>query len=228
MKKIFAPMALLGIAMLTACSAPMPVAHTPAFAPVVPVARDKTKLPTGAIFASTNTDMWQARRRDYQVGDIITVLLDESTQAARTLNNETSRESTNDAVPAGLNAAISGLGGIGNITNGINTAGASITNKGKGVADQRASLSGSIAVTVTEVQENGNLVLRGEKQLSLSEGGEVIQVSGIIRAEDVSANSTVLSRRLANAQISYRGVGDLANATRVGWGTGALLKFWPF
>ena len=80
MKKIFAPMALLGIAMLTACSAPMPVAHTPAFAPVVPVARDKTKLPTGAIFASTNTDMWQARRRDYQVGDIITVLLDESTQ----------------------------------------------------------------------------------------------------------------------------------------------------
>jgi flagellar L-ring protein precursor FlgH len=78
------------------------------------------------------------------------------------------------------------------------------------------------------VQENGNLVLRGEKQLSLSEGGEVIQVSGIIRAEDVSANSTVLSRRLANAQISYRGVGDLANATRVGWGTSALLKFWPF
>jgi flagellar L-ring protein precursor FlgH len=81
---------------------------------------------------------------------------------------------------------------------------------------------------VTEVQENGNLVLRGEKQLSLSEGGEVIQVSGIIRAEDVSANSTVLSRRLANAQISYRGVGDLANATRSGWGTSALLKFWPF
>jgi len=81
---------------------------------------------------------------------------------------------------------------------------------------------------VTEVQENGNLVLRGEKQLSLSEGGEVIQVSGIIRAEDVSANSTVLSRRLANAQISYRGVGDLANATRAGWGTSTLLKYWPF
>jgi flagellar L-ring protein precursor FlgH len=172
--------------------------------------------------------MWQARRRDYQVGDIITVLLDESTQAARTLNNETSRESTNDAVPAGLNTAISGLGGIGGITNGINTAGANITNKGRGVADQRASLSGSIAVTVTEVQENGNLVLRGEKQLSLSEGGEVIQVSGIIRADDVSANSTVLSRRLANAQISYRGVGDLANATRAGWGTSTLLKYWPF
>jgi flagellar L-ring protein precursor FlgH len=228
MKNFFAPVALAGCALLTACSAPMPVAHTPAFAPVVPVARDKTKLPTGAIFASTNTDMWQARRRDYQVGDIITVLLDESTQAARTLNNETSRASTNDAVPSGLNSAIAGLGNIGNITNGINTAGATITNKGKGVADQQASLTGSIAVTVTEVQANGNLVIRGEKQLSLSEGGEVIQVSGIIRSDDVSANSTVLSRRLANAQITYRGVGDLANATRVGWGTSALLKFWPF
>jgi flagellar L-ring protein precursor FlgH len=38
----------------------------------------------------------------------------------------------------------------------------------------------------------------------------------------------VQSRRLANAQIAYRGTGDLANATRAGWGTSALLKIWPF
>ncbi|MGB4346510.1 MAG: flagellar basal body L-ring protein FlgH, partial [Burkholderiaceae bacterium] len=103
-----------------------------------------------------------------------------------------------------------------------------ISNKGKGVADQQASLTGSIAVTVAEVQSNGNLVIRGEKQVSLSEGGEVIQVSGIIRPDDVSSINTVQSKRLANAQITYRGNGDLANATRAGWGTSALYKFWPF
>jgi flagellar L-ring protein precursor FlgH len=71
-------------------------------------------------------------------------------------------------------------------------------------------------------------VLRGEKQLALTEGAEVIQVSGIIRPDDIAPNNTVQSRRLANAQIVYRGSGDLANATKAGWGTSALLKLWPF
>ena len=62
----------------------------------------------------------------------------------------------------------------------------------------------------------------------LSEGSEVIQVAGIIRPEDVAPNNTVQSRRLANAQITYRGTGDLAAASRAGWGTSALLKLWPF
>ena len=212
-------------ALLAGCAGPMPLAHSPEFAPVQPMPRDLNAPATGAIFAADSTDMWQAKRRSYRVGDIITVLLSESTQAARTLNNETSRESSNNAVPSGLSTQLDQLLPS---TSGIKTDGAKISNKGKGVADQQASLTGSIAVTVVEVQANGNLVIRGEKKLALSEGGEVIQVAGIIRPDDVSANNTVQSRRLASAQITYKGVGDLANATRAGWGTSALYKFWPF
>lgn len=217
--------ALMTAALLSACAGPMPVALSPEFAPVQPLPRDLNRAATGAIFATDNTDMWQARRRAYNVGDVITVLLNESTQAARTLNNETSRESSNDAVPTGLTNQLSNLFPS---TAGLKTDGAKISNKGKGNADQTASLSGSIAVTVVEVQANGNLVIRGEKKLALSEGGEVIQVAGIIRPEDVSAINTVQSRRLANAQIAYKGAGDLANATRAGWGTSMLYKYWPF
>ncbi len=224
--------AALAITVLMAgCAGPMPIAHTPEFAPVTPLPRDDNKQVTGAIFATDSTDLWQAKRRDYRVGDIITVLLSESTQAARSLNNETSRESSNDTVPAGLSTAIQSANVTFNgnkLLNGIKTDGANISNKGTGVADQSATLSGSVAATVVEVQANGNLVVRGEKQLSLSEGGEVIQVSGVIRPNDVSAINTVQSRRLANAQITYRAVGDLANATRAGWGTSFLYKFWPF
>jgi len=212
-------------ALLAACAGPMPMAHTPQFAPVQPLSRENVKLSTGAIFAADSTDMWQAKRRDYRVGDIITVLLEEKAQANRSLSNETSRESTNDAVPQGLTNRIAGLNGA---LTGLKTDGASITNKGKGNAGQQASLTGSVAATVVEVQANGNLVIRGEKQLSMSEGGEIIQVSGVIRPDDVSAISTVQSRRLANAQIAYRAAGDLANATRAGWGTSALWKWWPF
>ncbi len=220
---VFAP--LTAALLLSACSGPMPLAHSPQFTPVQPLPRESVKHSTGAIFAADSTDMWQAKRRDYRVGDIITVLLSESTQAARTLNNETSREATTDAVPSGLNSRVSGLNSV---LGGLKTDGGKTTNKGKGTADQQASLTGSVAATVVEVQANGNLVIRGEKQLSMSEGGEVIQVSGVIRPDDVSAISTVQSRRLANAQIAYRAAGDLANATRAGWGTSALWKFWPF
>ena len=216
---------MIAVLMLAACAKPMPMAHSPDFAPVQPLPRDNNTPATGAIFAADNTDLWQAKRRNYRVGDIITVLLSESTQAARTLNNETSRESSSDAIPQGMTDALTRPTPI---LNGLNTGGARTSNKGTGVADQRASLTGSIAVTVTEVQANGNLVIRGEKQLSLSEGGEVIQVAGIIRPDDVSAINTVQSRRLANGQITYKGVGDLANATRAGWGISALYKYWPF
>jgi flagellar L-ring protein precursor FlgH len=203
----------------------MPMAHSNQFSPVQPLPRESVKQNTGAIFAADSTDMWQAKRRDYRVGDIITVLLNESTQAARTLNNETSREATTDVVPNGLTNRLSGLNSV---LGGLKTDGGKTTNVGKGTADQQASLTGSIAATVVEVQGNGNLVIRGEKQLSMSEGGEVIQVSGVIRPDDVSAISTVQSRRLANAQIAYRAAGDLANATRAGWGTSAIWTYWPF
>lgn len=230
MNKLTTVTTLASAALLAACAGPMPIAHSPQFAPVTPLPVEVSKHVTGAIFATDSTDLWQAKRRDYRVGDIITVLLSESTQAARSLNNETSRESSNDAIPSGLTTALQSAVVVNSnrLLNGIKTDGATISNKGTGVADQSATLSGSVAATVVEVQANGNLVVRGEKQLSLSEGGEVIQVSGVIRPNDVSAINTVQSRRLANAQITYRAVGDLAHATRAGWGTSFLYKFWPF
>ena len=52
------------------------------------------------------------------------------------------------------------------------------------------------------------MVIKGEKQLELTEGTETIRVSGVIRSEDVSPNNTVLSKRIANSQITYVGTGE--------------------
>jgi flagellar L-ring protein FlgH len=223
------PLTLLALAALlglVGCSSqPTAMQHSPEFAPVYPVAAAQPRLATGGIYNGRPSDNWFGRGRAYQVGDIITVLLNESTQAARNQSTDVSRESSNDALAAGVLSQIQGLGAI---MDGINLNGATTESSGSGTAAQRASLTGSIAATVTEVLANGNLLVRGEKQLALTEGTEIIQVSGIIRPDDVSPNNTVQSRRLANAQIAYRGTGDLANASQPGWGTSALLKFWPF
>ena len=216
------------VAGLTACTSVMPtqtMTHSPQFEPVYPTPAARESLATGAIYVGRQSDSWFGKGRNFQVGDVITVLLNESTQAARTQNGTITRDSSNTLIPTGMQNYANGLGGW---MKGINLAGGSVSNKGTGAADQQASLSGSVAVAVVEVMPNGNLVLRGEKQLALTEGSEIIQVAGIIRPEDVAPNNTVQSRRLANAQIAYRGTGDLANATRAGWGTSALLKIWPF
>jgi flagellar L-ring protein FlgH len=197
---------------------------SPDFQPVYPMASDRQKVATGGIYSNRQSDAWFGRGRNYQVGDIITVLLNESTQAARTQNTDVSRESKN-SLPTGFNTKI---GSISPFLSGIDLNNNNNSSKGAGKADQQASLSGSVAVTVVEILANGNLMVRGEKKLGLSEGTEVIQVSGVIRPEDVGPNSTVQSRRLANAQIAYRGSGDLANATKAGWGTNLMHKYWPF
>ena len=76
------------------------------------------------------------------------------------------------------------------VLNGINLNESKVDSKGSGTADQKASLSGSVTVTVIEILANGNLVVRGEKKLGLAEGTEVIQVSGVIRPQDVGPNGT--------------------------------------
>jgi flagellar L-ring protein precursor FlgH len=199
--------------------------HSPDFAPVYPLASDANRIPTGGIYGNRQSDAWFGRGRNFQVGDIITVLLDESTQAARTSNTDLSREAKHTGLPSGLNTEV---GKVSPFLQGIDLSSSNMTSKGKGVADQKATLKGSLAVTVVEVLANGNLMVRGEKKLGLAEGTEVIQVSGIIRPQDVGPNSTVQSLRLANAQIAYRGNGDVANAAKAGWGTSALHRFWPF
>ena len=215
------------LALLQGCATEpvdMVLRPSPEFQPVYPLASDRPKIATGGIYSNRQSDAWFGRGRNYQVGDIITVLLNESTQAARTQNTDVSREAKN-SLPSGASAQV---GKMSPFLDGVNLNDNRASSTGKGKADQQASLSGSVAVTVVEILANGNLVIRGEKKLGLAEGTEVIQVSGVIRPEDIGPNSTVQSRRLANAQIAYRGSGDLANATRAGWGTSLMHKFWPF
>jgi flagellar L-ring protein precursor FlgH len=227
---------LLALGLVGCASAPDPLAHSPQFAPVMPVAVEKPRMATGAIYNGRHSDNFFGRSRNYRVGDLITVVLDEKTRADREQKGSVKRDAKNTVIPAGLVSKVQGLAlptkilgtKLDGVMRDINLNNSSITSTGEGIAEQGASLTGAVSVTVIEVLANGNLVVRGEKQLALTEGTEVIQVSGIIRPDDVSPNNMVQSRRLANAQIAYRGTGDMAAVAKTGWGTRALLSLWPF
>ncbi|MFD0668486.1 flagellar basal body L-ring protein FlgH [Ramlibacter sp. MAHUQ-53] len=193
--------------------------------PFVPVAPEAPRAATGSIYRPVVGETLLGRVRRFQAGDVLTVILNEQTQAARAATANVTRAANNDVVPAGLVGKVAGLGGA---LTGLNLNTATLNSKGEGTADQSNSLTGAITVTVMEVQANGNLVVRGEKRMALTQGSELIQVSGVVRPDDVAPNNTVQSRRLADARFAYQGGGELASATRAGWGTRSLLKVWPF
>jgi flagellar L-ring protein precursor FlgH len=209
------------VATLCACSVipPQPLVHSEGFKPVYPVVDAQPKLATGAIFNNSRSEAFFGVGRSYVVGDLVSVLLAENTSANRSQNASLKKTAGAKVSSKGLLNIFGDLGP---------ELGSTVTNDGSGQTNQEQTLTGSVTVSVVEIMPNGNLVLRGEKQVALSEGSEIIQVSGVVRPEDIAPNNTVLSRRLANAQISYRGIGDESAATRAGWGTSGILKFMPF
>ena len=173
---------------------------------------------TGAIYNGRVSENWFGGLRTYQVGDTITVILQDEMQAGRTQSTNVSRKTKND---------FSSSARMANQINKLNFEGET-TSDGTGDTKQGATLEGEVTVTVVEVFPNGNLYVRGEKQLALTGSAETIQISGIIRQEDIGRNNKVFSRRMANALISYTGTGEVSNAGKVGWGTNLMMKLWPF
>tara|TARA_B110001450_G_scaffold93300_1_gene88476 strand:- start:6911 stop:7609 length:699 start_codon:yes stop_codon:yes gene_type:complete len=223
---------LLISSLLNACAGQPQMMPTTEFSPIQPIPEQKPRQVTGSIFMNGRDlfgDLRSYQTGNVQVGDLVTVLLSETTQASRTSAVATTRTTTNDAIgPNQMASIIDKIGFGASFFEGVNTDGSEITSDGSGSAGQAASLTGSISAMVVEILGNGNLVIIGEKQLALTEGTEFIRVKGIIRPADIQPDNTILSQRIAHAQISYRGTGELASASRASWGTGLLYKFWPF
>ena len=214
---------LAGAALLSACaSKPMPV-RTADFSPVLPVQPMVKTVADGSIYSGGANDSLFGDRKAYRVGDIITIMLREKTMAEKSASNVTSRAAKNSMATTGVTGGLLGdnLPAAATIDNNI-------SNTGNGATSQTNTLGGDISATVVRVLTNGNLIIRGEKMISLNDGNEYIQISGMIRSEDVQPDNTVLSKRIANAEISYSGDGDYVDATKSGWGTKLFYKIWPF
>lgn len=148
-----------------------------------------------------------------RVGDILTVRLTEKTNATKSSQTQTSKQT----VATLANPTIFGRP----ITkNGVPLFSGSLDGQssfdGQGNSAQSNSLTGEITVTVIERLPNGNLVIQGEKWLTINQGREFIRVTGIIRPNDIETDNSVSSTRIANAQIAYSAKGALADANRMG------------
>ncbi|RDI97719.1 flagellar basal body L-ring protein FlgH [Dyella solisilvae] len=151
--------------------------------------------------------------RAHRVGDILTITLVESTQASKKATTNTSKKDNTDiTTPTILGHALK----VGGKNADISTAGTRSFD-GSGDSSQSNQLNGSITVTVAQRLSNGNLLIRGEKMLTINQGQEQIRISGIVRPQDILQDNSVPSTRVADAQIGYTGKGSLADANTQGW-----------
>ena len=163
----------------------------------------------GSIFQGSYVALTSGGRAG-AVGDIVTIQLVERTAATKSNAAGTQRDGSIGLTPPTtgplslFNPSDIGMGGGQQF-------------KGKGEASQSNALSGEVSVTVAAVYPNGTMLVKGEKFLTLNRGDERVQISGIVRAIDISPDNRILSTRVANAHIRYIGKGEIARASQQGW-----------
>ena len=192
---------------LAACTTDKPVGFAATLPPPPPAAPVQA---TGSIFnASAGYAPLHYGDRAHRVGDLVTVVLTERTTTSKSADSKQSRDGSIALRPPTV-------GPFAFDPNVLNSGGSSSFNGG-GDASQTSSLRGDLTVTIAEVRPNGTALVKGEKLMQFSQGEEWVQLSGIIRLNDIDQDNRILSPRVADAQITYSGSGAVQRASREGW-----------
>ncbi|WP_447527335.1 flagellar basal body L-ring protein FlgH [Vreelandella sp. TE19] len=181
--------------------------------------------------AVANGSIYQSRRgyqplfedrRPRAIGDILTIVLNEQVSAS-----QTSQSSANRSGSASLD-----LAQIPDIIDFLEDYGFDVASdnifSGSGATQANNTMTGTITVSVLEVLNNGNLRVRGEKQIAINQGTEFIRFSGVVNPQTVTAANTVPSNQVADARIEYVGDGYINEAQHMGWLQRFFLNVSPF
>lgn len=223
------------IGVLSGCtSTPERMQHI-SYAPSYPLNIPQQAQPkNGSLYQSGAMTLFNDARA-HRVGDIITIALSENMTAKK---KDEAKYDKSNAQDYGITTPLSVTTPnnlVGDLVKGVASPleglgfgyGSESSFSGKSDVKQNSSLSGSIAVTVVEVIPNGNLVVRGEKWITIHDGDEVVQFAGIIRPEDIQPDNTITSEKVADVRLVYKDVGMAGDTARSGIGTQWLNKYWP-
>jgi flagellar L-ring protein FlgH len=203
-------------ALLSACSggASSLTRSDPEWAPTPPPQYTAAPATAGAIYSEQRELALFADQKARNVGDVITIVLVENTTAKTSASTSTSKDSSTSIANPTLFGRPVTLGGTPILGAEL---GSESDFTGKGDSAQSNQLRGNVTVTVAGRLPNGNLLIRGEKRIALNKGEEMVRIQGIVRPADIQPDNTVLSSRVADAQIVYSGRGVLAEANTKGW-----------
>ncbi|MFT3857272.1 MAG: flagellar basal body L-ring protein FlgH [Aquabacterium sp.] len=220
MKRLALSALLWVMALLQGCATPLPEPRPTADEPLVMPAPVARKGQGGGVFVPDAGWSLVADNRAFRPGDVLTVMLQETTQASKTADTRFNKDSS-----VGIAAPVL----AGKRLRADASIDASRDFSGSASSTQQNALQGAITVIVQDVLPNGLLRIQGEKSLTLNQGEEFIRLSGYVRAADIDSDNRLSSQRIANARIAYSGRGALADSNTPGWLTRFFTSPWmPF
>lgn len=167
------------------------------------------------------------------VGDLITVVINETATSTQSATTDTSKKSETDLSWESFLGLPSNLGVQNFLGSGAQfdprvKAALSRSNKGAGNTSRQGNLTATVTAVITEVYPNGNFAIEGTRSVTVNREEQIMVLRGMVRPVDVDFDNTISSRLIANASISYSGEGVVADEQRVGWASRALSYIWPF
>jgi flagellar L-ring protein FlgH len=186
-------------------------------------------LPADSLWHDEVSKPMSADKRATRVGDIVTILVQENTTATKDNSTKTSKQSSIDAAISSFlySPAASGLLTKGGTLPAVKLAGKSDFSGGGSINNSQQIIA-SVAVRVTDVLPNGNLIIEGTRESAFSGEQQTIILRGTIRQEDIMANNTVLSYNVADATIKFISKGTITDSQRKGWFHRLWDKLSPF
>ncbi|HDH06245.1 MAG TPA: flagellar basal body L-ring protein FlgH [Nitrospirae bacterium] len=178
-------------------------------------------------------------RKAQRLNDLVTINIDESFSGSGKADTDTSRESSIDYELAnflGMNNDfnLQNAFGVKDLYKGANVFDPAVKStlksafKGKGDTNREGTLVATITAKVVEVMPNGNLVLEARKELTINSEKQILVLTGMARPDDISSDNTILSSKIADAQVYYVGDGVIQEKQTPGWMARALDYVWPF
>lgn len=207
-RPIAVPVALAGLAALSACSSSR---HRTARATVAPLSIAASTPATPAAPKSFFAD-----RRAVSPGDVLTVIITENSTVTATAQTQTNKSETA--------SANWGAHTQGNVR--VASAGFDGSSSGGGQIERSDKLVAKLAVTVSKIDERGNLIVHGEQDIQLNNERQRICLDGFVRPEDLTAENTIPSWRVGDARIEFTGKGLLARKQSPGLLNRLLSLFW--
>ncbi len=190
------------LALLTGCVTPATNVHQPMT--VKPVVQQPQTYRDGAIYhAGANERPLFEDRRARNIGDILTINIIENTTANDKASGSASHSGSIATTTPSItrNSATAKL-----LLTGMTATGSTAGSYAdKSAAAGAVDFTGTITVTVIEVLANGNLLVSGEKQVSVNRSDEYIRFSGVVSPADIAAGNTVQSTKVADAHLEYKG-----------------------
>ncbi|MEC7641482.1 MAG: flagellar basal body L-ring protein FlgH [Nitrospinota bacterium] len=181
----------------------------------------------------SNRNMLFSDAKARNVGDIVTIIVEENTSSTQTATTQTSRQTGMDLQTGRLlglpgNLGIQNFLGLGNGFNPNLDAQSNKSFDGSGTTTRNGTLTSTITAVIKEVNPNDTFLIEGRRSVTVNNEEQIMVLTGVVRYQDIGFQNTISSTLIADASITFSGEGVVADEQRVGWGSRLISWIWPF